>query len=126
MDVGLEYLSLSRATGSLSGGERQRVSIARALLLNPSILILDEATAAMDTETERLIQDALAELIKGKTTITIAHRLSTLKDCNYLMAIENGEIAEQGTHDELIAKKGIYYRLYKLQAESMKRVLQGC
>ncbi|MCQ2426575.1 MAG: ABC transporter ATP-binding protein/permease [Lachnospiraceae bacterium] len=111
---------------SLSGGERQRVSIARALLLNPSILILDEATAAMDTETERLIQDALAELIKGKTTITIAHRLSTLKDCNYLMAIENGEIAEQGTHDELIAKKGIYYRLYKLQAESMKRVLQGC
>ncbi len=111
---------------SLSGGERQRVSIARALLLNPSILILDEATAAMDTETERLIQDALTELIKGKTTITIAHRLSTLKDCNYLMAIENGEIAEQGTHEELIAKKGIYYRLYKLQAESMKRVLQGC
>ena len=110
---------------SLSGGERQRISIARALLLSPSILILDEATAAMDTETERLIQDALSELIKGRTTITIAHRLSTLKDCNYLMAIENGEIAEQGTHEELMKKKGIYYRLYMLQAESMKRVLQG-
>lgn len=110
---------------SLSGGERQRVSIARALLLDPSILILDEATAAMDTETERLIQDALGLLCAGRTTITIAHRLSTLKDCNYLMAIENGEIAEQGTHEELLAKKGIYHRLYTLQTESMKRVLQG-
>ena len=110
---------------SLSGGERQRVSIARALLLDPSILILDEATAAMDTETERLIQDALGLLCAGRTTITIAHRLSTLKDCNYLMAIEDGEIAEQGTHDQLIDKKGIYYRLYTLQTESMKRVLQG-
>ncbi len=110
---------------SLSGGERQRISIARALLLDPSILILDEATAAMDTETERLIQDALGLLCKGRTTITIAHRLSTLKDCNYLMAIENGEIAERGSHDELLEKKGIYYRLYTLQMESMKRVLQG-
>ena len=110
---------------SLSGGECQRVSIARALLLGPTILILDEATAAMDTETERLIQDALNMLIEGKTTLTIAHRLSTLKDCNYLFAIENGEIAERGTHSELIAKKGIYYRLYTLQTEAMKKVLQG-
>ncbi len=110
---------------SLSGGEQQRVSIARALLLDPTILILDEATASMDTETERLIQDALQKLIKGKTTITIAHRLSTLKDCNYLFAIENGEIAERGTHAELMAKKGIYYRLYTLQTEAMKKVLQG-
>lgn len=110
---------------SLSGGECQRVSIARALLLGPAILILDEATAAMDTETERLIQDAINQLIKGKTTITIAHRLSTLKDCNYLFAIENGEIAERGTHAELMAKKGIYYRLYTLQTEAMKKVLQG-
>lgn len=116
---------IGRGARSLSGGERQRVSIARALLLDPSILILDEATAAMDTETERLIQDALGVLCKGRTTITIAHRLSTLKDCNYLMAIENGEIAEQGSHEELLAKKGIYYRLYMLQMESMKRVLQG-
>ncbi len=110
---------------SLSGGECQRVSIARALLLGPTILILDEATAAMDTETERLIQNALNKLIEGKTTLTIAHRLSTLKDCNYLFAIENGEIAERGTHAELIAKKGIYYRLYTLQTEAMKKVLQG-
>ena len=109
----------------LSGGEQQRVSIARALLLGPAILILDEATAAMDTETERLIQDALNVLIEGRTTITIAHRLSTLKDCNYLFSLENGEIAESGTHAELIARKGIYYKLYTLQNEAMKKVLQG-
>ncbi len=110
---------------SLSGGQKQRISIARAILLDPAILILDEATAAMDTETERLIQDALNVLIEGRTTITIAHRLSTLKDCNYLFALDNGEIAESGTHDELIAKKGIFYRLYTLQTEAMKKVLQG-
>lgn len=110
---------------SLSGGEKQRVSIARAVLLSPRILILDEATAAMDTETERLIQDALGELTRGRTTITIAHRLSTLKDCNYLFAIENGEIAERGTHTELLDKKGIYYKLYTIQTEAMQKVLAG-
>lgn len=110
---------------SLSGGERQRVSIARALMMSPSILILDEATAAMDTETERLIGDALAKLIEGRTCISIAHRLSTLKDCNYLFAIENGEIAEEGTPEELLAKKGVYYKLYMLQNEAMKKVLSG-
>ncbi|MBQ7922926.1 MAG: ABC transporter ATP-binding protein [Clostridia bacterium] len=110
---------------SLSGGERQRVSIARALLMSPSILILDEATAAMDTETERLIGDALAKLIEGRTCISIAHRLSTLKDCNYLFAIENGEIAEEGTPEELLAKKGVYYKLYMLQSDAMKKVLSG-
>ncbi len=110
---------------SLSGGERQRISIARALLLNPSILILDEATAAMDTETERQIQFALERLSQNRTTISIAHRLSTLKDCDFLMVIDNGCVTEMGTHSELIEKEGTYYRLYKLQAESMKRVLQG-
>ncbi len=110
---------------SLSGGEKQRISIARALLMSPTLLILDEATAAMDTETERLIGDALAKLVKGRTTISIAHRLSTLKDCNYLFAIENGEIAEEGTPQELLAKKGVYYKLYKLQNEAMKKVLSG-
>lgn len=110
---------------SLSGGERQRISIARALLMQPSLLILDEATAAMDTETERLISDAIEKLIEGRTTITIAHRLSTLKDCNYLMAIENGEIAERGTAEELLAKKGVYYKLYTLQNEQMKKVMAG-
>lgn len=110
---------------ALSGGERQRISIARALLLSPSILILDEATAAMDTETERQISEAIEKLIVGRTTISIAHRLSTLKDCNYLMAIENGEVAEIGTAEELLAKKGCYYKLYTLQNEQMKKVMQG-
>lgn len=110
---------------SLSGGEKQRISIARALLLSPSILILDEATAAMDTETERLIQDALSKLIEGRTTISIAHRLSTLKDCDRLFVIENGEIAEEGTHAELLAKKGVFYRLYMLQNEANKKIIAG-
>ena len=79
----------------------------------------------MDTETERLISDAIEKLIKGRTTITIAHRLSTLKDCNYLMAIEHGEIAERGTAEELLAKKGVYYKLYTLQNEQMKKVMAG-
>jgi len=110
---------------SLSGGEQQRLSIARALLLDPKILILDEATAAMDTETERMIQQAVNLLVKGRTTIVIAHRLSTLKECNYLFAVDNGEIAESGTHAELIDKKGIYYKLYKLQSDAMKQVIAG-
>ena len=79
----------------------------------------------MDTETERLISEAIDKLIVGRTTITIAHRLSTLKNCNYLMAIENGEIAERGTAEELLAKKGVYYKLYTLQNEQMKKVAQG-
>ena len=110
---------------SLSGGERQRISIARALLLDPAVLILDEATAAMDTETERLISEAIDKLVVGRTTISIAHRLSTLKNCNYLMAIENGEVAEIGTAEELMEKKGCYYKLYTLQNEQMQKVMKG-
>ena len=106
----------------LSGGERQRVSIARAILRNPKILILDEATAAMDTETERQIQSALSRLVVGRTTIMIAHRLSTLRDADYLIVIENGKMPEFGTHAELIAKKGIYFNLYKLQFEALKSI----
>lgn len=105
----------------LSGGERQRVSIARAILKDPKILILDEATAAMDTGTERRIQEALTELIKGKTTIMIAHRLSTLRDADELVVIEHGKVAERGTHAELLEKEdGIYKKLYTLQAEALK------
>ena len=104
----------------LSGGERQRLSIARAILRNPKILILDEATAAMDTETERKIQSALTELVKGKTTIMIAHRLSTLRDADSLIVIENGKVAESGTHDELMARDGVYHKLYSLQIEALK------
>ena len=106
----------------LSGGERQRISIARAVLRNPKILILDEATAAMDTETERKIQSALERLVKGRTTIMIAHRLSTLRDADKLIVIENGKMPEFGTHLELINQKGIYYKLYKMQAQALKSI----
>ncbi len=106
---------------SLSGGERQRVSIARAILKNPKILILDEATAAMDTQTERKIQEALSELIKGKTTIMIAHRLSTLRDADELLVIERGRVAERGTHRELLEKEdGVYKKLFTLQDEALR------
>lgn len=103
----------------LSGGERQRISIARAILHNPRILILDEATSAVDTETERNIQEALEVLVKGRTTISIAHRLSTLRNADYLIVIEGGKIAEAGTHLELIKKRGIYYEMMQLQTKAL-------
>lgn len=105
---------------SLSGGERQRVAIARALLHNPRILILDEATASLDTETEKQIQDALANLSANRTTIAIAHRLSTLRNATRLIVLDNGRVAEEGTHDELIEKHGIYYGLVMAQREMSK------
>jgi ATP-binding cassette subfamily B protein len=106
----------------LSGGERQRVSIARALLKDPKILILDEATSAMDTQTERDIQKALTELSRSRTTVMIAHRLSTLRDADSLIAIEDGKLMESGTAAELMEQKGVYYKLYTLQAEALKNV----
>ena len=105
---------------TLSGGERQRISIARALLHNPKILILDEATASLDTETEKLIQDALQALSAGRTTIAIAHRLSTLRNATRLVVFDKGQIAEMGTHDELMAKEGLYYGLVMAQREMSK------
>lgn len=107
---------------SLSGGEKQRISIARALIQKPNILILDEATAAMDTATERKIQSAIDNLKSGRTIIAIAHRLSTLRDADKLYVIEHGEVKESGTHDELIRTKGKYFELYKLQSESLRSV----
>ncbi len=105
---------------SLSGGERQRVAIARALLHDPRILILDEATASLDTETEKQIQDALQHLSANRTTIAIAHRLSTLRNATRLVVLDKGRVAEVGTHDELIEKKGIYYGLVMAQREMSK------
>ena len=105
---------------TLSGGERQRIAIARALLHNPRILILDEATSALDTQTEKLIQDALASLSSGRTTIAIAHRLSTLRNATRLVVLNEGGVAEVGTHDELMAKEGIYYGLVMAQREMTK------
>ncbi|MBQ4626302.1 MAG: ABC transporter ATP-binding protein, partial [Clostridia bacterium] len=106
----------------LSGGERQRISIARTIIQNPKILILDEATAAMDTETERNIQYSLTQLKEGRTTIAIAHRLSTLRDADYLAVIDDGKITEYGTFGELIRKKGEFYKQYKIQSEALKTI----
>jgi len=104
----------------LSGGERQRLSIARTIIQNPKILILDEATAAMDTETEGKIQAALNKLQTGRTTLAIAHRLSTLKDADKLAVINEGAVVETGTHEELMRKKGEYHKLYSIQMEGLK------
>jgi len=103
---------------ALSGGERQRIAIARAILKNPPILILDEATSALDTVTERLVQDALERLMANRTTFAIAHRLSTIKHADLILVMDNGKIVERGTHDELVAKNGVYSKLCEMQQMS--------
>ena len=114
-DDGLDTLIGERGV-KLSGGQRQRIAIARAILADPRILILDEATSNLDTESESLIQESLKELMRGRTTLVIAHRLSTIRQANQILVIENGEIAEQGNHDQLIDKKGRYYELFTYQS----------
>jgi ATP-binding cassette subfamily B protein len=104
----------------LSGGEKQRISIARAIINKPSIIILDEATSSVDTMTERLIQEALERLVAGKTTIAIAHRLSTLRNADKLVILEEGQIVEEGSHSELLEKDGVYANLVKMQTEIAK------
>jgi subfamily B ATP-binding cassette protein MsbA len=100
----------------LSGGQRQRVTIARALLANPRLLLLDEATSSLDTESEALIQKSLGDLLKGRTTLVIAHRLTTIQRADLILVIEDGRIAERGRHDELMAARGRYHELYTVQA----------
>jgi ABC-type multidrug transport system fused ATPase/permease subunit len=100
---------------TLSGGQRQRVTIARALLLNPRILILDDSTSSVDTETEYLIQQALEAVMKDRTTFVIAHRLSTVKNADKIIVLDDGRIAEQGTHAELLSRDGPYRRIYETQ-----------
>lgn len=114
-EKGLDTLIGERGV-KLSGGQRQRIAIARAILADPKIIILDEATSSLDTESEALIQKSLGELMKGRTTFVIAHRLSTIRQASQILVIENGRIYEQGTHQELIDKQGRYYELYTYQA----------
>lgn len=115
-DDGLDTLIGERGV-KLSGGQRQRIAIARAILADPKIIILDEATSNLDTESEGLIQKSLAQLVKDRTTIVIAHRLSTIKKADEILVIESGHIAERGTHDELISQQGRYFDLYTYQAK---------
>ena len=104
----------------LTGGQKHRIAIARAILKNPSLLILDEATSALDNITENIVQDALNKLLKNRTSIIIAHRLSSIKDAENILVLENGEFTENGTQDFLVAQKGAYYQLYHSQKYSIE------
>jgi subfamily B ATP-binding cassette protein MsbA len=115
LEKGLDTIVGERGV-KLSGGQRQRVAIARAILADPRILILDEATSSLDTESESLIQEGLAALMAGRTTFVIAHRLSTIRSADQILVLEHGEIVERGTHAQLIAERGRYFDLYTRQA----------
>ena len=114
--IGLDESLLDKSPFELSGGEKQRLSIARAVLKNPNLMIFDEATSAVDSETEKLIQDAIDQVIRGRTTFMIAHRLSTLRKANRILVVDKGRIIENGSHDELMELKGKYYKLIQIQS----------
>lgn len=114
------YQTVLGENGStLSGGERQRISIARALLKNAPVILLDEATASLDPENEVLVQKAIAKLVEGKTVLMIAHRLRTVVDADQILVLDNGKLAECGTHDELMKMDGLYHKLFQIQQESL-------
>ena len=108
---------------TLSGGQRQRMSIARTILLNPPILILDDSTSSVDVETERLIHEAMTGVMKGRTTFVIAHRLSTVREADQIVVLKDGEVVEQGTHTELMDRRGMYRNIYELQLRPQEEVL---
>ena len=116
------YQSLVGDRGdTLSGGQRQRIGIARAIIRNNPVLILDEPTAALDTESERLVIEALERLMKGRTVLTIAHRLSTIRDADKIIVLKGGVVAEQGSHDQLLALGGTYAELYSVQFDTAQK-----
>ena len=118
MEDGYATETKERGEG-LSAGQRQLISFARTLLSDPRILILDEATSCVDTNTERLVQEGISTLLKGRTSFIVAHRLSTIRNCDRIFYIQGGVIAEEGSHDELMAKKGLYYELYTSQLQEL-------
>ena len=108
---------------TLSGGQRQRLSIARTILIDPPVLILDDSTSSVDVETERLIHQAMAEVVKGRTTFVIAHRLSTVRQADLILVLRDGKIIEQGTHQKLVNQGGIYQEIYELQLRPQEEVM---
>jgi ATP-binding cassette subfamily B protein len=110
---------------TLSGGQRQRVAIARTLLMDPPILVLDDSTSSVDTETEYLIQQALAELMRGRTTFVIAQRLRTVKAADHILVLQKGRIVEQGRHNELVRRDGLYRQIYDLELREQEEALES-